>query len=130
MQRAAPARAGEGTVRENTAPPRPHELHTTPLGAARLCKNLGFAPQDVMRQCIRCIAQPDAVYQRKGKNWYITSADCEFVVNAGSGTVITAHRRRKTALDKPFPLCYLKKQQLRCCFLRASRHFVPGRLRS
>ena len=88
-----PARAGEGTVRENTAPPRPHELHTTPLGAARLCKNLGFAPQDVMRQCIRCIAQPDAVYQRKGKNWYITSADCEFVVNAGSGTVITAHRR-------------------------------------
>lgn len=93
MQRAAPARAGEGTVRENTAPPRPHELHTTPLGATRLCKNLGFAPQDVMRQCIRCIAQPDAVYQRKGKNWYITSADCEFVVNAGSGTVITAHRR-------------------------------------
>ena len=93
MRRAAPARAGEGTVRENTAPPRPHELHTTPLGAARLCKNLGFAPQDVMRQCIRCIAQPDAVYQRRGKNWYITSADCEFVVNAGSGTVITAHRR-------------------------------------
>ena len=93
MQRAAPARAGEDTVRENTAPPRPHELHTTPRGAARLCKNLGFAPQDVMRQCIRCIAQPDAVYQRKGKNWYITSADCEFVVNAGSGTVITAHRR-------------------------------------
>ncbi|RGD21689.1 DUF3781 domain-containing protein [Subdoligranulum sp. AM23-21AC] len=93
MQRAAPARAGEDTVRENTAPPRPHELHTTPLGTARLCKNLGFAPQDVMRQCIRCIAQPDAVYQRKGKNWYITSADCEFVVNAGSGTVITAHRR-------------------------------------
>ena len=107
MQRAAPARAGEDTVRENTAPPRPHELHTTPLGAARLCKNLGFAPQDVMRQCIRCIAQPhdvlgqcirciaqpDAVYQRRGKNWYITSADCEFVVNAGSGTVITAHRR-------------------------------------
>lgn len=63
----APARAGEGTVRENTAPPRPHELHTTPLGAARLCKNLGFAPQDVMRQCIRCIAQPDAVYQRGAK---------------------------------------------------------------
>jgi hypothetical protein len=48
MRRAAPARAGEGTVRENTAPPRPHELHTTPLGAARLCKNLGFAPQDVI----------------------------------------------------------------------------------
>lgn len=93
MQRAAPARAGEGTVRENTAPPRPHELHTTPLGTARLCKNLGFAPQDVMRQCIRCIAQPGAVYQRMGKNWYITSADCEFVVNADSGTVITAHRR-------------------------------------
>ena len=46
-----------------------------------------------MRQCIRCITQPDAVYQRRGKNWYITSADCEFVVNAGSGTVITAHRR-------------------------------------
>ena len=93
MDEIAPARAGEGTVRENTAPPRPHELHTTPLGAARLCKNLGFAPQDVMRQCIRCIAQPDAVYQRRGKNWYITSAGCEFVVNAGSGTIITAHRR-------------------------------------
>lgn len=93
MRRVAPARAGRALVRENTAPPRPHELHTTPLGAARLCKNLGFAPQDVMRQCIRCIAQPDAVYQRRGKNWYITSAGCEFVVNAGSGTIITAHRR-------------------------------------
>ena len=85
MQRAAPARAGEGTVRENTE----KILRTSCL----ICKNLGFAPQDVMRQCIRCIAQPDAVYQRRGKNWYITSADCEFVVNAGSGTVITAHRR-------------------------------------
>ena len=71
MRRVAPARAGEGTVRENTAPPRPHELHTTPLGAARLCKNLGFAPQDVMRQCIRCIAQPGAVYQRRGNHVFI-----------------------------------------------------------
>ena len=49
---------------------------------------------------------------------------------AGRSLPHTAARRRKTALDKPFPLCYLKKQQLRCCFLRASRHFVPGRLRS
>ena len=46
---------------------------------------------------------------------------------AGRSLPHTAARRRKTALDKPFPLCYLKKQQLRCCFLRASRHFVPGR---
>ena len=93
MRRVAPARAGGGHCTGKHRAAKAHELHTTPLGAARLCKNLGFAPQDVMRQCIRCIAQPDAVYQRRGKNWYITSAGCEFVVNAGSGTVITAHRR-------------------------------------
>lgn len=67
---------------------------TRRLLAPRVCAKIsGLHPQDVMRQCIRCIAQPGAVYQRRGKNWYITSADCEFVVNAGSGTVITAHRR-------------------------------------
>ena len=80
MRRVAPARAGEGTVRENTAPPRPHELHTTPLGAARLCKNLGFAPQDVMRQCIRCIAQPGAVYQRRGKGGLVLRLEFSFSI--------------------------------------------------
>jgi len=52
------------------------------------------------------------------KNWYITSADCEFVVNAGSGTSLphTAARRRKRALDKPFPLCYLKNSSYAAVF--------------
>ena len=38
----------------------------------------------------------------------------------------TAARRRKTALDKPFPLCYLKKQQLRCCFYAHPGTLCPG----
>lgn len=93
MQLADPAHVGERTVRKSTVPPSPPELRTTPLGIVRLCKNLGFTPQNAMRKCIQCIIQADTVYRRRGKNWYITSADCEFVVHADSGTIITAHRR-------------------------------------
>ena len=41
------------------------------------------------------ICSPEAVIERKGKNWYITVDGCIITVNAYSYTVITAHKLRK-----------------------------------
>ena len=52
------------------------DLHTTVMGEERIRRN----------------AAPDAVIERRGKNFYITSGGCTLTVHAGSHTVITAHR--------------------------------------
>lgn len=71
-------------------------LHTTELGAVRIRRNLRTDTGDIVQWCRERILSPDAVITRKGKNWYITADNCIITVNAGSYTVITAHRTGKT----------------------------------
>lgn len=69
------------------------DLHTTHQGAERIRRNLGLGDTiDVINFC-RCIILEDAAhFERKGKNWYVTAGHVKITVNAGSNTIITAHR--------------------------------------
>lgn len=66
-------------------------LHTTELGARRVKRNLRLETDDVVSWCGRRITG-GAVIERNGKNWYVTIGDIVITVNAGSYTIITAHR--------------------------------------
>lgn len=67
------------------------KLHTTPLGAERIRRNLKLTTDDVVGWCRDAIAEPDARISRKGKNWYVSIRGCVITVNAHSYTIITAH---------------------------------------
>lgn len=68
------------------------KLHTTPLGAERIRRNLGLDAVDVVDWCRRAIRGPESRIVRRGKNWYIAADDDEITVNAHSLTIITAHK--------------------------------------
>ncbi len=70
-------------------------LHTTPMGEERIRRNAAPNEDDVIAWCKERIKTPDAVIERRGKNFYITSGGCTLTVNAYSYTVITAHRSQK-----------------------------------
>ncbi|MBP5199268.1 MAG: DUF3781 domain-containing protein [Schwartzia sp.] len=75
------------------------DLHTTPMGEERIRRNVAPSlrdDEDVIGWCRARIAAPDAVIGRRGKNFYIASGGCILTVNAGSHTVITAHKRGGT----------------------------------
>lgn len=67
------------------------ELHTTPLGRNRIKRNLSI-DTDPVEWCKAAIASPEAVIERKGKNWYIVYKGNIITVNASSYTIITAHK--------------------------------------
>ncbi len=69
------------------------KLHTTELGAERIKRNLDLTG-NVIEWCRTKIMNKDAVINRQGKNWYIKTDDCIITVNAGSYTIITAHREK------------------------------------
>lgn len=69
------------------------DLHTTPLGAERIRRNLGLHPGiDPVHFCICFILDDNANFERKGKNWYVTAGRVQITVNASSNTIITAHK--------------------------------------
>ena len=70
-------------------------LHTTTMGEERIRRNAAPHEDDVIAWCRERITAPDAVIERRGKNFYITSGGCTLTVNVGSYTVITAHRSKK-----------------------------------
>lgn len=71
------------------------ELHTTRLGVERIKRNLRLPESaDVVEYCRSLILDASALFERRGKNWYIMSGDCEITVNVGSRSIITAHRGR------------------------------------
>ena len=70
-------------------------LHTTTMGEDRIRRNAAPAEADVIAWCKERITALDAVIERRGKNFYITSGGCTLTVNARSYTVITAHRSKK-----------------------------------
>lgn len=67
-------------------------LHTTTMGEDRIRRNAAPDEEDVIAWCKERITAPEAVIERRGKNFYITSGGCTLTVNAGSYTVITAHK--------------------------------------
>ena len=71
------------------------KLHTTEAGAERIRKNLRLDIEDVVGWCREKIESTDAKTVLKGKNWYTTSDDCTITVNAGSYTIITAHKAKR-----------------------------------
>jgi ubiquinone/menaquinone biosynthesis C-methylase UbiE len=71
------------------------KLHTTDLGIERIKMNLCLEVEDVVRWCREKISESDSGIIRRGKNWYICTADCQITVNAYSYTIITAHMKPK-----------------------------------
>ena len=86
-------------------------IHTTELGAERIRRNLGLTGVDVTAWCRSMILKPYAVIERRGKNWYVRADGCEITVNAGSYTVITAHRIRETKDDLPEEPGFIKREE-------------------
>lgn len=86
------------------------KIHTTELGVDRIKKNLELKKQDlekdfsldkekydlthddVVGYCKDKIKSPNAIIERKGKNWYVTIDGAIITVNASSYTIITAHK--------------------------------------
>ena len=81
---------------EERLPDNLHRLHTTALGAARIQRNLSLHAPDVIEWCRAAVRSPDAVIERRGKNWYVYTGGCVLTVHVGSYTVITAHRALPT----------------------------------
>lgn len=67
-------------------------LHTTEMGVERIKRNLSLADDDVVEWCRSRILDKRAAIARQGKNWYIRIDGAVITVNAGSYTIITAHR--------------------------------------
>lgn len=66
-------------------------LHTTPMGAERIRRNLGI-DGDAVEYCRKKILSPQTRITREGKNWYAAAEGCIITVNASSYTIITAHK--------------------------------------
>lgn len=66
-------------------------LHTTPMGVERIRKNLQLEADNVVEWCRTRILEHNALIERAGKNWYITTENYMITVNAHSYTIITAH---------------------------------------
>lgn len=70
------------------------QLHTTPLGAERIKRNLSLDTDDVVEWCKAKINSANAMITRKGKNWYVNVDHAIITVNAYSNTIITAHKEK------------------------------------
>lgn len=73
-----------------------HKLHTTPMGIARIKRNLSLGDEDVVQWCQQKIKSSQAIIEGKGKNWYVHIAGCCITINAHSYTIITAHKEGKS----------------------------------
>lgn len=68
-------------------------LHTTPLGVERIRRNLDLGEAiDAVNFCRTLILEDSAKFERKGKNWYVTSEGVRITINAHSNTIITSHK--------------------------------------
>lgn len=69
------------------------KIHTTPMGADRIGRNLKLTDTDVVKYCKETISSADCKITRNGKNWYCKANGITITVNAQSYTIITAHRK-------------------------------------
>ena len=71
----------------------PQNLHTTPMGARRIQRNLDLSPgADPVQWCRRLISSPGTVLTRRGKNIYASLGEIRITIHATALTIITAHR--------------------------------------
>ncbi len=68
------------------------KLHTTEMGISRIKRNCQIETEDVVFWSKAQILDEAAKMERIGKNWYIAVGEYEITVNAGSYTIITAHK--------------------------------------
>jgi len=69
------------------------KIHTTELGIIRIKRNLNLEDAiDVVAWCKEKIKEPNTQVERKGKNFYATTATCVITVNASKRSIITAHK--------------------------------------
>ena len=69
------------------------KIHTTPMGAERIKRNLKLTDTDVVRHCKEIIATSNCKITSNGKNWYCEADGTVITINATSYTIITAHRK-------------------------------------
>ena len=69
------------------------KIHTTPMGAERIKRNLKLADTDAVKYCKEIIASSNCKITCNGKNWYCEAGGTVITVNATSYTIITAHRK-------------------------------------
>ncbi len=65
-------------------------LHTTPMGADRIKRNLKLDADDVVRYCKDLILSKHCGISRQGKNWDCQIGNTRITVNSYSHTIITA----------------------------------------
>ena len=72
------------------------QLHTTPMGAERIRRNLGLeASADVVELCKEKVRSSESYIFKKGENWYCDTGDAVITINSYSFTIITAHKRKR-----------------------------------
>ena len=69
------------------------KIHTTALGIIRIKKNLDLETNDAVSWCKKKIKKADSII-KNGKNWYVYFDDNVITINAGSYTIITAHKTK------------------------------------
>lgn len=67
-------------------------LHTTPMGCARIRRNLKLECGDALEWCRDEISRNFKSIEKRGKNYYVNTDKAEFTINASSFTLITAHK--------------------------------------
>ena len=75
------------------------KIHSTQLGIERIKKNLNINPEDVIEWCKGKIQSADDMI-RSGKNWYVHTDGFILTINAHSFTIITAHKKKITKVEK------------------------------
>lgn len=70
-----------------------NDLHTTESGVERIRRNLSLdGSVDVVDFCRKLILEDSTSFECRGKNWYATTGLYKITINAGSNTIITAHK--------------------------------------
>ena len=69
------------------------KVHTTPMGVARISRNLLLRDADVVDHCKKIIANNDCKVSIRGKNYYCEYDGVRITINIHSYTIITAHKK-------------------------------------
>ena len=67
------------------------KIHTTEMGVGRIQRNLEIDVEPVS-YCISKLKKAESEVTKEGKNYYVKVDDCIITINAGSYTIITAHK--------------------------------------
>jgi ribosomal protein S18 acetylase RimI-like enzyme len=78
-------------MRDYTLEQNTDKIHTTPMGAERVRRNLNLQTDDVVAWCKEAVIHADIIIGQ-GKNWYVYGSGTVITINAYSFTIITAHK--------------------------------------